>query len=56
MANNPCPKCGAVKWWWRDETGCSKCVDETKSPPGAEIKYLSVAEYAALLAEVQEKS
>ena len=26
MANNPCPKCSTIRWWWRDETGCSVCV------------------------------
>lgn len=28
MANNPCPKCGTDKWWWRDENGCSVCTPE----------------------------
>lgn len=28
MGNNPCPYCNAVKWWWKDETGCSNCKAE----------------------------
>jgi dCMP deaminase len=26
MANRACNVCGCNSWWWKDETGCSKCV------------------------------
>jgi 5-methylcytosine-specific restriction endonuclease McrA len=32
MGPRPCPKCGSVKWWWRDETGCSQCIKSENDP------------------------
>lgn len=26
MANKPCPRCGSVKWWWKEDDQCSVCV------------------------------
>lgn len=26
MANKACPRCGSFTWWWRDDSGCSSCV------------------------------